>query len=192
MFESIRNLASSDLPCLICGETGTGKSLLARAIHQASDRQEKSFEPLQCAALPEALIESELLGHVKGSFTGAEVDRDGILVQAHGGTLFLDEVGDMSEGLQRKLLRALDDGVVRPLGAKDSIQVDFRTISATRHSLEQLVDRGVFKLPKLCGKTANSADVGTKDLSEADMRRCLMWAGVVELDGQHPQALGID
>lgn len=145
MFESIRNLASSDLPCLICGETGTGKSLLARAIHQASNRQEKSFEPLQCAALPETLIESELLGHVKGSFTGAEVDRDGILVQAHGGTLFLDEVGDMSEGLQRKLLRALDDGVVRPLGAKDSIQVDFRTISATRHSLEQLVDRGVFR-----------------------------------------------
>ena len=144
-FEALERLAAADLPVLICGETGTGKSLLARAIHQSSGRGSGNFLPVHCGSVPDSLIESELLGHVRGAFSGAELDRDGILVQADGGTLFLDEVGDMGGEFQKKLLRVLEDGVVRPIGAKEAVRVNVRVVSATRHRLESQVERGQFR-----------------------------------------------
>ncbi len=144
-FDALDRLAAADLPVLIYGETGTGKSLLARAIHESSGRRAGSFLSVHHGSMPESLIESELLGHVKGAFSGAEADRDGILVQADGGTLFLDEIGDMGADVQTKLLRILEDGVVRPIGAKAAVTVDVRVIAATRHRLESRVEKGEFR-----------------------------------------------
>lgn len=145
LFDSARSLAQANLPILIRGETGTGKGALARAIHAASPRSAGPFVTISCAAIPEDLIESEILGHVRGAFTGAEGDRAGVLVEAHGGTLHLDEVGDMSPAFQRKLLRVIEDGRVRPLGAKQAIQVDVRLIASTSADLGELVRAGSFR-----------------------------------------------
>jgi len=145
VFDTLRSLAGADLPILICGETGTGKSALAHAIHSASSRRQGPFVTVSCGAVPEELIESELLGHVKGAFTGADTDREGVFVQAHRGTLLLDEAAEMSPALQRKLLRVLEDGRVRALGAKGPIQVDVRILASTTRSLERLVREGRFR-----------------------------------------------
>ncbi len=145
LFDALRRLSNADIPVLICGETGVGKSLLARVVHESSSRAGKPFETVSCGGLPDSLMESELLGHVKGAFTGAETDHTGILVSAHGGTLFLDEVGDMCLEMQTKLLRVLEGGNVRPLGSKDVFQVDVRLVSSTRHDLERLVDQERFR-----------------------------------------------
>jgi len=130
---------------LITGENGTGKELVARALHEASPRRDKPFVEVNCAAIPSELIESELFGHMKGSFTGAFADRAGKFEQADGGTLFLDEVGDMSLSAQAKLLRVLQEGVVTRIGGLKSIQVDVRVLAATNKELESEIAEGRFR-----------------------------------------------
>ena len=130
---------------LITGENGTGKELVARALHEASPRRDQAFVEVNCAAIPSELIESELFGHMKGSFTGAFADRAGKFEQADGGTLFLDEVGDMSLAAQAKLLRVLQEGVVTRIGGSKSIQVDVRVLAATNKDLEAEIAEGRFR-----------------------------------------------
>lgn len=145
IFRILRRVSPTDLSILIEGESGTGKELTARAIHENSRRKKEPFYPLNCAGLAETLLESELFGHVKGAFTGAVADRKGLFQLADGGTLFLDEIGDMPLSMQAKLLRVLEDGVVRPVGAAHSVVVDVRVISATNHDLAALVEEKKFR-----------------------------------------------
>ena len=132
-----RLVADSDASVLIRGQSGTGKELLARAIHRASPRSAHPFLGLNCSAIPESLFESELFGHTKGSFNGATRDHEGMFRAAEGGTLFLDEIGDMPPGFQVKLLRALQERTIRPVGSTEALPIDVRIISATHQDLEQ-------------------------------------------------------
>jgi two-component system response regulator HydG len=141
----IDRVAESEVPVLILGETGTGKGLAARTIHAQSTRARGPFVTLNCAALPESLLESELFGHVKGAFTGASSSRAGVFVEATGGTLFLDEIGEMSPSLQSKLLRVLEHAAVRPLGGTGERAVDVRVVAATHRDLRASVERGAFR-----------------------------------------------
>jgi DNA-binding NtrC family response regulator len=145
LFSTLQRYAASSLPIVITGETGTGKERVARAIHEASPRRDKSFVAVNCAALPDALLEAELFGHVKGTFTGADRDRGGLFVEAHGGTLFFDEVAEMSPSLQAKLLRALENGEVRPVGSERTRRVDVRALFATHAELGEAVNNGRFR-----------------------------------------------
>ena len=145
VFETISLVARSRATVLIRGETGTGKELVARAIHHNSPRRDKPCIRMSCAALTESLLESELFGHVKGAFTGAIEDKKGRFELAHGGTLFLDEVGDMSESLQVKLLRVLQERQFEPVGGTQTISVDVRVIAATNRNLEEDVRNGTFR-----------------------------------------------
>ncbi|MCZ6795450.1 MAG: sigma-54 dependent transcriptional regulator [Planctomycetota bacterium] len=145
IFHVIEKIKNSGLNVCIFGESGTGKELVARAIHEASDRREHAFVSENCGAIAENLLESELFGHVKGAFTGADQDRKGLFELADKGTLFLDEIGDMSEGMQRKLLRSLQEGTVRPIGGKTSIHVDVRVVCASNRDLKRLVREGSFR-----------------------------------------------
>jgi two-component system response regulator GlrR len=140
-----RLVASSEASILIHGESGTGKELLARAIHRASSRADREFVAVNCSAIPETLFESEFFGHARGSFTGATRDHKGLFQTAQGGTLFLDEIGDMPQSFQVKLLRALQEKTVRPVGSTRPIDVDVRIISATHRDLEELRDTGGFR-----------------------------------------------
>jgi two-component system response regulator HydG len=143
--DRIRRVADAPAPVIVLGETGTGKGLVARALHADSHRADRPFVSVNCAALPEALLESELYGYVKGAFTGATSDRAGLFAEAHGGTLFLDEIGDMSLALQAKLLRVLESGTIRPVGATRELAVDVRVVAATHRNLAQAVREGRFR-----------------------------------------------
>jgi two-component system, NtrC family, response regulator GlrR len=140
-----RRVAASDASVCIFGASGTGKELLAQAIHRASPRAQAPFVAVNCGAIPEGLLESELFGHKKGSFTGAVADRRGLFQAAQGGTLFLDEIGDMPLALQVKLLRALEERKVRPVGSHESHPIDVRVIAATHRKLEERIASGEFR-----------------------------------------------
>ena len=145
LLQQARLVADSEAAVLIQSESGTGKELLARAIHKASRRRDRPFVAMNCSAIPESLLESELFGHVKGAFTGATQTHKGLFQAADGGTLFLDEIGDMSLALQAKLLRVLQEKEVRPVGSNEMIPVDVRVISATHRDLDEAVARGDFR-----------------------------------------------
>jgi two-component system, NtrC family, response regulator PilR len=141
----IERLSRGQAPVYIAGESGTGKELAARLIHDLGPRADKPFVPVNCGAIPESLMESEFFGHKKGSFTGAVTDKDGLFKAADGGTLFLDEVGDLPLSMQVKLLRAIQEKTVRPVGSQSEIKVDVRILSATHKSLHDLVAQGKFR-----------------------------------------------
>lgn len=145
VFGRLRCFAAHDFPVLILGESGTGKELAANGIHSASQRRTGPFVVINCGAIPESLLESELFGHVKGAFTGADTDRKGAFQNADGGTLFLDELGDMSEAMQVKLLRVLESGEVRPVGSSQNIYPDVRIVAATNADLQQAVNEKRFR-----------------------------------------------
>lgn len=145
LFELIEKVADSDATVLIQGESGTGKELVAQSIHELSSRRNKNFIPVNCGAIPDELLESELFGHVKGSFTGAVANRVGRFEMADRGTLFLDEIGDMKTSLQVKLLRVLQSRELEPVGATRSKKIDTRIIAATNQNLEILVEEKIFR-----------------------------------------------
>lgn len=145
IFQMIRDLAISDFPVVITGESGTGKELVAAAIHKESDRRDKVFLAVNCGALPEGTLESELFGHVKGAFTGAIKDKKGRFELADKGTLFLDEIAELSPRMQVKLLRVLQEGVVEPVGSETNKKVDLRILCATNRNLREMVSRGEFR-----------------------------------------------
>jgi two-component system response regulator HupR/HoxA len=145
VFEVMEKVASTDATVLISGETGTGKDLVARAIHYAGPRKDARFVAQNCGALPDTLLESELFGHKRGAFTGAHEDKKGLFELAHGGTIFLDEIGETNMSMQVRLLRVLQDGEIRPLGASDVRKVDVRVIAATNRDLRRMVAEGRFR-----------------------------------------------
>ncbi|MDJ0765831.1 MAG: sigma-54 dependent transcriptional regulator [Myxococcota bacterium] len=145
VFSLLRRAAESDVTALINGESGTGKELVARALHRIGNRRDGPFVAINCAAMPEQLLESELFGHTQGAFTDARASRVGLFVQANGGTLFLDEIGDMPLGLQVKILRALEERCVRPVGSNNEVRFDARIVSATNRDLTTAVEERYFR-----------------------------------------------
>jgi DNA-binding NtrC family response regulator len=145
VLEIVERVADTPATILIMGESGTGKDLLARALHFSSQRREGPFIPINCVAIPENLIESELFGYAKGAFTDARQAKTGLFIAARGGTLFLDEIGEMPLPLQSKMLRAIEDKKIRPLGATEEIAVDVRIVAATNANLEKALDEGRFR-----------------------------------------------
>jgi DNA-binding NtrC family response regulator len=145
VFRLIRMVAKSNATILIQGESGTGKELIARALHQHSDRNDGPFIAIDCASLPETLLETELFGHVRAAFTGAVSNKKGLFVEAHDGTILLDEIGDTTMAFQSKLLRVLQENEVRPVGTNKSVKVDVRVIAATNKDLKKEVERKAFR-----------------------------------------------
>ena len=145
VFDLIQRVAPTQANILITGETGTGKEVFARAIHNLSDRASKAFIPINCSAIPAELLESELFGHTKGSFTGAHQDKKGLFEEAQGGTVFLDEIGDMKVSLQAKLLRVIQERKIKQVGGSKLIDIDIRIISATHKDLNAAIQEGLFR-----------------------------------------------
>lgn len=182
-----RRVADAATPVLILGETGTGKTALARALHATSGRSAHPFVAVNCAALPEALLETELFGHAKGAFTGAASARQGLFLEAHGGTLLLDEVGEMSPALQAKLLYTVESGAVRPVGTDKEVKVDVRILAATHRDLRERVQAGAFREDSLY-----RLDVVTIELPALRHRRddipLLVERLLLEARKKHPQS----
>ena len=183
VYDLMERIAPADVPVLLLGETGTGKGLVARALHGRSTRAARPFVAVNCAALPEQLLESELFGHKKGAFTGATTDRMGLFQEAEGGTLFLDEIGDLSLGLQSKLLHVLERHVIRPLGSSREVEVDVRVMAATHRDLRRMVAQGTFRedllyrldvvsleLPPLRHRREDIPDLAAHFLAQAKQR----------------------
>ncbi|MBI9087537.1 MAG: sigma-54-dependent Fis family transcriptional regulator [Desulfobacterales bacterium] len=145
VFDLVRKVSVSDATVILTGETGTGKGIIAKAIHDLSGRSDKPFVTINCGAIPEHLLESELFGHVRGAFTGATVNKDGKFEMANGGTVFLDEIGDMSPDLQVKILRVLEEREFEPVGGTRTVRADVRIIAATHRDLEDSVQKGRFR-----------------------------------------------
>jgi two-component system response regulator PilR (NtrC family) len=145
VFELVKKVAPTPTTVLITGESGTGKEVVARALHQFSEVAQRIFLPVNCAAIPENLLESQLFGHVRGAFTGAVTSQEGLFSRAKGGTIFLDEIGDMPFGLQSKLLRAIESKEILPVGSTQPVTVDVRIIAASNRDLRQMVDEGKFR-----------------------------------------------
>ncbi len=145
LYEHIESVASLDTPVMILGESGTGKEMVAKALHETGNRASKPFIKVNCAALSENILESELFGHVKGAYTGAETDRIGRFEAAHNGSLFLDEIGDIPLSVQIKLLRVLEEKMIQRVGTNTSIPIDVRIITATNKNLEKLIAQGIFR-----------------------------------------------
>ncbi|HSB19195.1 MAG TPA: sigma-54 dependent transcriptional regulator [Anaeromyxobacteraceae bacterium] len=145
VYKTAARVAATDATVLILGESGTGKELVARAIHQTSPRAAGPFVAVDCGAIAEGVLESELFGHARGAFTGAQAARRGLFEEAHGGTLFLDEIGDVGPNLQARLLRALQEGTIRRVGANEPVAVDVRVVAATNRDLSQAVKEGRFR-----------------------------------------------
>jgi len=145
LFDTLARVAETEVSVLIVGESGSGKELVARALHEKGPRRSGAFVPVNCAAIPETLVESELFGHTKGAFTDAHAARKGLFEEASSGTLFLDEVGDIPLALQPKLLRALEESCVRPVGSNEAHPVDVRLLCATNRDLEAAVEQGLFR-----------------------------------------------
>ena len=196
VFRIIAKIAPSNSTVLIVGESGTGKELISRAIHEGSPRRDKPFIAINCAAIPDTLIESELFGHEKGSFTGADAREIGIFEAADGGTVFLDEIGEMNVAMQAKLLRAIQEKEIRRVGGKVNIALDVRVVSATNKDLEQEIKKGTFRedlyyrlnvirvnLPPL---RERGSDI--KTLAEFFLEKYSKAAGIT-LDGISKQAL---
>lgn len=145
IIEVVKQIAPQEINVLITGDSGTGKELIAKAIHNNSQRREGKFVAINCSAMPELLLESELFGHVKGAFTSATANKKGLFEEAGGGTIFLDEVGDTSASLQAKLLRVIQEEEIRPVGSNETFKTNVRVIAATNKNLEQMVSRGKFR-----------------------------------------------
>src|SRR5258708_2203932 len=145
VYQEIQAVAGSNTTVILRGESGTGKELIASAIVQTGNRSDKPYICLNCSAIPESLIESELFGHEKGAFTGADTAKPGLIESAHGGTLFLDEITTLDHSLQSKLLRVLQERTVQRIGGRSTKKIDFRLIAATNDDLEQLVQQGRFR-----------------------------------------------
>ncbi|MFC3722732.1 sigma-54-dependent transcriptional regulator [Neoaquamicrobium sediminum] len=197
--ETIARVAPLPTSVLLTGESGTGKEVAARSLHSLSERADKPFVPVNCAAIPPDMIESELFGHVKGAFTGAEGSREGIFMHAQGGTLFLDEMGDLPLALQGKLLRVLEDRRVRPVGSEREVPVDLRFVFATNADLARAVEEGRFRadlyfrinvmqihLPPL-----NERDHDVQELADLFMRKLSQQLGMppVQLEDEARAAL---
>jgi len=197
VIEQVGIVAASNFSALVFGETGTGKELVAQAIHQLSDRRRRPFVALDCGAIPEPLLESELFGHEKGAFTGAERRTEGRFRLADGGTCFLDEVGNLALNLQAKLLRVLESGEVQPVGADRTRPMDVRFVSATNHDLQERIGRGLFRpdlyfrlaqytirLPPLRERTGDIAYLTERFLEEAsiELRRPVQAIGPDSLE----------
>ena len=145
IFSIVKKVANSNTTIMITGETGTGKGLIARAIHESSDRSDNSFIQINCGAISEGLLESELFGHVKGAFTGAIANKPGKFELAQGGSIFLDEIGDMSTDLQVKVLRVLEENEFEPVGGSKTIKANVRVVAATHRDLEEEVQKENFR-----------------------------------------------
>ena len=199
MLASITRVGPSDASVLLLGESGTGKEMAAMAIHNASNRRLKPLVTLECAGLTETLFESELFGHLKGSFTGASYNKQGLIEAANGGTLFLDEIGDVPIELQVKLLRLIETGTYRPVGSRDTRRADFRLICATHRDIFSMVERGEFRqdlyyrinvfpinLPSLNERTADIALLAKTILKRIDNSdKFIITESAVELLKQH-------